>query len=360
MNLPKPYPLPSKNFYDDVIKKASRRSLKTFYNYLKFKLSKKNKLNLNYVPIRADIENVSRCNFACTMCIVSTWHKRQRSNDLDFNNFKEFIDRNYGLVELKIQGYGEPFLQKDTLIRMIEYARQKNIWVRLITNASLLHLNDNYKKVIDADVNEIQISIDGATEETFESIREGSKFRIVKNNCKLINDYAEKKGKIITKLWTTVQKKNIHELEKLIKLAKEINFKHLVFSLELNDYQNTDLKNYVKENITNTNDLSNSRIQELLNLSEEENLNLYFWKGFSLYSKQNLCPWPFERVFVSSDFKAMPCCYIADPKTKTMADLNLEKDPLSFWNNREYTDFRKKHISGDYPDICKNCYNAKK
>ena len=41
MNLPKPYPLPSKNFYDDVIKKASRRSLKTFYNYLKFKLSKK-------------------------------------------------------------------------------------------------------------------------------------------------------------------------------------------------------------------------------------------------------------------------------------------------------------------------------
>ena len=38
----------------------------------------------------------------------------------------------------------------------------------------------------------------------------------------------------------------------------------------------------------------------------------------------------FERVFVSSDFKAMPCCYIADPKTKTMADLNLEKDPLSF------------------------------
>ena len=59
------------------------------------------------------------------MCIVSTWHKRQRSNDLDFNNFKEFIDRNYGLVELKIQGYGEPFLQKDTLIRMIEYARQK-------------------------------------------------------------------------------------------------------------------------------------------------------------------------------------------------------------------------------------------
>ena len=58
-----------------------------------------------------------------------------------------------------------------------------------------MHLNDNYKKVIDADVNEIQISIDGATEETFESIREGSKFRIVKNNCKLINDYAEKKEK---------------------------------------------------------------------------------------------------------------------------------------------------------------------
>ena len=98
----------------------------------------------------------------------------------------------------------------------------------------------------------------------------------------------------------------------------------------------------------------NSRIIKFIRRRKS---NFIFGKDFH-YIKQNLCPWPFERVFVSSDFKAMPRCYIYDPKTKTMADLNLEKDPLSFWNNREYTDFRKKYISG--PDICKNCYNAKK
>lgn len=358
MKLPEPYPLPSKAYYKRVIRSASRRNFKTFINYLKFKLSKK-KIKLNYLPIRADIENVSRCNFACTMCIVSTWHKRQRSYDLDFDKFKEFIDKNYGLVELKIQGYGEPFLQKDTLIEMIKYARSKKIWVRLITNGSLLHLNDNYKKIIDADVNEIQLSIDGATETTFESIRKGSKFRIVKDNCKLINDYSKSKGKIVTKMWTTVQKKNIHELENLIVLGKNLNFKHIVFSLELNDYQNIKLKEYVKDNLTDSSELSKDRINNLLEIAKRENVNIYFWKGFSLYSQKNLCPWPFERLFISSDFKAMPCCYIADPKTKTMANLDDNCETEKFWNNKEYLDFRKKHISGNYPEICKNCYGVK-
>ena len=32
---------------------------------------------------------------------------------------------------------------------MIKYAKDKKIWVRTVTNASLLHLKDNYKKLID-------------------------------------------------------------------------------------------------------------------------------------------------------------------------------------------------------------------
>jgi len=47
------------------------------------------------------------------------------------------------------------------------------------TNASLLHLRDNYKKLVDTGVNEIQISIDGATKDVFEGIRVGSVFESV-------------------------------------------------------------------------------------------------------------------------------------------------------------------------------------
>jgi pyrroloquinoline quinone biosynthesis protein E len=59
---------------------------------------------------------------------------------------------------------------------MVEYARRRHIWVRSTTNASLLDRKDNYRKIIDADICELQATIDGGTKETFEKIRGGSRF----------------------------------------------------------------------------------------------------------------------------------------------------------------------------------------
>ena len=105
--------------------------------------------DVDYLPVKLDIENVSRCNFRCTMCQVSEWPKGRRARDMTLDEFKRLIDQQYSLVEIKIQGQGEPTLQGDDFIAMISYARSKAIWVRVITNGSLLHLRDNYKKLID-------------------------------------------------------------------------------------------------------------------------------------------------------------------------------------------------------------------
>ena len=79
---------------------------------------------------------------------------------------------------------------------MIKYARQKKIWVRITTNASLLHLRDNYKKLVDSDVCEVDISIDGYNKEKYEKIRVGGKYEITTENCKRLNEYGEEQGKI--------------------------------------------------------------------------------------------------------------------------------------------------------------------
>ena len=57
---------------------------------------------------------------------------------------------------------GEPLMQGDAYLAMLRHAREREIWVRTTTNASLLHLRENYRRLIDADPNEVQISIDGA------------------------------------------------------------------------------------------------------------------------------------------------------------------------------------------------------
>ena len=74
-----------------------------------------------------------------------------RPANMTFHDFKKSIDMQKGLIEVKLQGLGEPLLNPD-FFKMVDYAVENHIWVRTATNASLLHLNDNYKKMIDSQI----------------------------------------------------------------------------------------------------------------------------------------------------------------------------------------------------------------
>ena len=193
-------------------------------NYERYLASTRRVRVPDYRPIKLDIENVSRCNFRCTMCVVSDWDKGTRGRDMTVDEFKRLIDAEYGLLEIKLQGIGEPTMQGDALFEMIRHARAQHIWVRTTTNASLLHLRENYKQIVDSGVNELQNSIDGADEETFEAIRRGSVFERVADNCKLVNAYAREKGLRVTKMWTVAQRANWHQLSALVDFAHELGF----------------------------------------------------------------------------------------------------------------------------------------
>jgi MoaA/NifB/PqqE/SkfB family radical SAM enzyme len=127
-------------------------------------------------------------------------------------------------------------MQRDDYFAMIRYAREKHIWVRTTTNASLLHLKDNYRKMIDADVNELQISVDGASKGVYEGIRRGANYVRVMANIALINRHARERGVDRTKMWTVVEQVNLHELEVMVDHAADLGFSNQVFSLELTDF----------------------------------------------------------------------------------------------------------------------------
>ena len=231
--LPGPTPTPNIVAYKVEQYISIFRSLKKLKNYIKYLNHSRRGVEANYYPIKLDIENVSRCNFRCGTCQVSEWPRGKRAADMNYRAFCRIIDEQIGLLEIKLQGMGEPTMQGDDFFKMIRYARSKNIWVRTVTNASLLHLRDNYASLINSGVNEIQISIDAADKKTFEGIRPGSNFEQIKQNCKLINSYAKERNLLRTKMWTVVQQKNIRKLKPLVTFAAELGFKRQVFSLGL-------------------------------------------------------------------------------------------------------------------------------
>jgi MoaA/NifB/PqqE/SkfB family radical SAM enzyme len=355
-DLPVPEPVPDIDAYLRERQICLSRSPERRRNYAAYTRSARRSATVDYLPIRLDFENVSRCNFKCTMCTVSEWPKGKRAADMPLERFKRIIDEQYGLVEIKVQGLGEPTMQGDDYFEMIRHARARNIWVRTTTNASLLHLKNNYRKLVDSGVNEIQISIDGADQETFEAIRRQSDFKRVVANCKLINGYCAELGIERTKMWTVVQKGNRHQLAQLVALAHEMGFNTMAFSLNMNDW-GTERWKKINDAVTVEGSFTRDEAEALIAKGERLGIKVRFWNVTNKYSTDdvgNLCPWPFERAFVSSDLRVVPCCIIANPDVCEVGV--ADKDFTSVWKGEAMTKFRAAHLKGEIPDVCAFCY----
>ena len=357
-NLPAPEPAAGMATYLRERELALNSSTEKRENYERYLRASRGP-TVDFLPIKLDIENVSRCNFRCTMCVVSDWPKMKRADDMSVESFKRLIDEQYGLLEIKLQGIGEPVMQGDDFFEMIRYARGRHIWVRVTTNASLLHIKDNYKKLIDTDVNEVQISIDGADKATFEGIRRGSVFERVIENCKVINGYCRGKGVVRTKMWTVVQRDNAHQLTSLVDLAPELGFTSQVFSLNLTDWGLEswhDLNSRI--NVEDT--LSPESLFSLVERGEQLGVTVRFWnvnEKYHLGDTKTLCPWPFERAYIGSDMRVSPCCYIGNPDVYQIdGRIDETRSFKDIWLGKEFEDFRRSHLEGRLPKICEGCY----
>jgi pyrroloquinoline quinone biosynthesis protein E len=158
-------------------------------------------------------------------------------------------------------------------------------------------------------------------------------------------------------MWTVVQNLNIAELELLVELAATLGFRSQVFSLDIVDWGNS---NWTERNanISVARDLTLERANELVELGLKLGVKVAFWNINNKYDvdqQTNLCPWPFERAYISSDMRVVPCCMIADPDTFEIR--NSEGSSfIEIWNSKNYSDFRQSHLSGMVPKVCKGCY----
>lgn len=307
----------------------------------------------SFLPYIMDIEPNSRCNFRCIMCQVSEWPNGNRAGDMSFENYQKFVDDNPQLIEVKLHGLGEPLMHKK-YIEMVNYLADKSVWVRTTINGSLLHVRDNAKRLIDSGIGEIQTSVDGATKEVFEKIRGNSNFEKVVENLTNLNSYANTKDRLYTRMWVVVQRDNRHQIFEFVELAKKMGFRRLSFSVTLNDWGQD---NWVEKNKEiEIQGISEEERLKLAEISQKEGIDITIWQQANKYSFESpdkLCPWPFQRPYISSDLKIVPCCMIGNPDIENLGDAsNFE----TVWNSKIYQDFRQSHLEGNIPEFCRHCY----
>lgn len=179
----------------------------------------------SYLPGEFVWACTNECNLECKHCSIESGHGRKWADELTTEEAKSLIMdiwEHFGPVKFAITG-GEPLLRED-IYDIIKFAFE-NTRMQLVmaTNGTLLN-EENIKKLLDAGMWRVGVSIDGVGEKHDEIRGLKGCFETVYHNLKL----AKKMG-LRFQFHTTVSKLNKDEIPAIIDLAEELGTYRIYF-----------------------------------------------------------------------------------------------------------------------------------
>ncbi|NDY58660.1 radical SAM protein [Desulfovibrio sulfodismutans] len=181
-------------------------------------------LRLSHVPARPCqlyVEVSSSCQLRCPGCLAYApgWERRL----MDMETFQAALDAFAPwLVNVELYGWGEPFLNRD-IFRMIKVCKTKKLFTRTSTNGNAMQRGDA-KRLVDSGLDQLNVSLDGATQETYARYRRGGSLATA---LAALADIVEAKHRAGAKHpfieWQfIVSRHNYGEIDAVRRLAREI------------------------------------------------------------------------------------------------------------------------------------------
>lgn len=302
-------------------------------------------------PSTLDIEPNNNCNFKCPHCQVSHWNKKIALLTVD--SFRAIIDQVPTLVSIKLQGMGEPLLNKD-LFGMLQLGEARGIEMRFTSNGSLCD-NQKNERLAELKNTIITFSVDGATKETFEKIRIGSDFEKVKRNIRDLVKRRGNKKRPILRGWSVITKDNIRELPEMVGLAKELGVDRIIFQPFLSNWGKKSMEEHINRvEIDRMSKAFERQLDEAKKEAKRQGIPIEVCYD-NVVSKQKKCSWPWRSAYITSSGDVIPCCSLGDADIITMGNV-FEENFYDIWYSKKYHDFRQSIKDHDVPGFCKRCY----
>jgi len=288
-------------------------------------------------PFAMAIEPTTACNLRCPECPSGLRNFTRPTGHLTSTFFKQVIKEVHeDLLYLTFYFQGEPYLHPEFL-DMVSYARSKKIYTATSTNAH--YLNDaNAKKTVESGLDRLIISIDGTTQETYESYRVGGKLDKVLEGARNMVKWKKKLGSKTPHLifQYLVVRPNEHQIDEVKELANEIGMDAVIFkTAQVYDYKDgNDL-------IPTIDKYSRYKEGPKGKWSIKNALDNQCWKMWH----SNVITW---------DGKVVPCCFDKDAD-HILGNLK-ENSMQEIWSGDTYKTFRSSILrSRKEIDICQNC-----
>jgi MoaA/NifB/PqqE/SkfB family radical SAM enzyme len=190
-----------------------------------------NKLGALFQPRRPyklfQIEPSLECNLACVMCPWTQMRPDSAQMSWDtFTNIAPYLDRAEGV---DFTGGGEPTTNL-RLPDMIRVAKEAGCEVGFSTNGMLLDPGLS-EQLVTYGLNWISFSVDAATAETYERIRQGAQFESMLRNIVALRDIRTARRSKLPRLMLVfvMMHENFHELPMYIDLAHELGVEQIIF-----------------------------------------------------------------------------------------------------------------------------------
>jgi MoaA/NifB/PqqE/SkfB family radical SAM enzyme len=286
--------------------------------------------------------------------------------DLTWDRFLAITEQFPRLRRVVLHGIGEPLLNPE-LGRMIRHLKARGAYVLFNSNGLLLR-GRTAEDLATSGLDELRVSIDGGTPETYRTVRGIDGFDRILGNLRRFAALKARRGveKPHVSLWVTGMKTTMRDLPQLVHVAaahavREVYLQRLVFS---------------ERGIATSDEALWGRAGPEEHAAVTEALRLAAELGVILRGSGELgptalvdrpeagsAPWrgcyrPWRLMYITAHGTVLPCC-IAPFTTQPYREIvlgNLEQQTVAdVWDGEAYRAWRAAMLAGEPPTACSSC-----
>ncbi|MEO5821215.1 MAG: radical SAM protein [Vicinamibacteraceae bacterium] len=338
---------------------------------------------LDQGPLHVRLEIASSCNLACIMCPFGAPGGYGPADGIRFMTldvFKAVEPMLSRALTVNAFGLGEPFLSPH-FMPILRRSRALNADAVVFCSTNGVTYSERTITAVVAErlVNVLQISVDGATKETYEHVRVGGRFdQLMKNLRFLQAEKARLRARVpSTKIQMVIMRPNMHEV---------VGVTRAMIDLGIDVLRLDTVKDHPELEITSHDDVRrlNDQLQEAIRLCTSHRVSI---EGTLLTEIEPMldesaaregiarpkplvrviplvpdeasrthgagmpvCTAPWESFTLGANGEVRLCCHYQKVMGST-----LKASFEDVWNGQTYLDVRESLCTGHYEDLCARC-----
>lgn len=290
------------------------------------------------------------CDLKCPHCMRESLGIRENAL-MDPKALEPHIAAMRTARRVSLYGLGEPFLNP----RFFEIVKMlKDQGAEITTSSHGMSLKPEIReRILESRLDDINISMDGATKDTFERLRVNAKWDVVTSQVTALSALRRERGAPLTmNLNMTVMRSNVHEVPKMVELAARMGIESVSFSSAV-IYKESDLGNSVEGT-----PIFEKYMEEGRSVAAGLGIPMGFWRQKPVGWEPDAhdprsaygCSQLWSTQIIEPDGRMKLCCYIEEDIANV-----FELGPEGAFNSDELLRQRRALMEGRVRVECQGC-----